>query len=258
MTGNVCVCRTCVDPRENGFFAQHGLPPFSAFMVRRSGGFVPRPSPAHDVSTSGLMLMELGKSPIFVLQGHRHCAAIGVLFRSHGKPPEAWTDTERAFQKSHGEALEAVKQLAANLPEEPQLRILEKACALQSVNNFFQFDEVGALQKNTRPILYVYYSQSPLSADDLHTAEDAAKLPLMIFDPAQGVFVQLAAQGNEGLRASDLIDMQRLVPFDRHAFQVSQPVDLRAVIRNELRFAMAGTVPLLEKPDSAKIVAAQS
>jgi hypothetical protein len=111
INNSVCVCRTCVDPREHGFFIQHGLTLINngIYMPRKKGGFMPQASPSHDVSTTGLMLIQMGKSPIFVFQGHRDCAAVRTLYDSFGKTQNQLNGTEREFQRSYIDALENVR-----------------------------------------------------------------------------------------------------------------------------------------------------
>ena len=110
---DVGVCEYCSDPREHRFFEQHAIPDFDMdrfYVDRIKGACAPKPSPAHDVATIGVMLSELNRNPLFFKQSHQDCAAVRVLFQSHGKRSQDWTTTERALRRSYSEVLEIVKR----------------------------------------------------------------------------------------------------------------------------------------------------
>jgi len=247
MQESTCVCRSCVDPREHGFFTQHGLPNYNGlFMARSKGAFVSKPSPTHDVSSTGLMLIQMNKKPVFILQGHRDCAAVKILFNTQNKDPVKFNNTEREFLRSHSDAVEAVKEYATVLKPEEQLVILEKICVLQSINNLFSFEDLN-LEHNYNPIMYAYYSMTLPIADK--QPSDATQLGLMIFDPEQQVFANTPApEINNGIRIADLINIQTLLPHDHGPFKITHPIDLIKAVRNEVNFTLANVTPHINKP----------
>lgn len=248
MPGNACVCRSCVDPREHGFFIQHGIPLSNGlYMARCKGGFVPKPSPTHDISTTGLMLVQMDNAPNFVLQGHRDCAAVRILYGSQGKIDSEMNETEKEFRRSHLKALNIVLNYATALDPEQSLRLLEKLCVLQSINNSFEYDSFRQ-NPNYKPAFHAYYSITPKPSETPPSGPE--KMGLMIFDPEQSVFASTGRpHDNHGLRIADLIDLAAFVPYDHDSFKLTAPVDLEIVARNESRYVIAGATPNIEDPE---------
>ena len=246
LTDRVCVCCCCVDPREHGFFLQHRLSPIENgfFMSRTNGAFIPKPSPKHDVSMTGLMLVELHKNPLFVFQGHRDCAAVRILFEAYGKKRSATNDSERSFLRSYGDALKLVKENGAHMPQETQLRILEKICVLQSVNNLFEHHDMTQ-QPDYWPVLHAYYALSPLTQEQRLNPE---KIELMIYDPKQGYFAR-AEKGNNGIRATDLIDPIGCITLPGNDFEITAPIDIEVAVQKEIQIAASGMPPRVEQED---------
>jgi carbonic anhydrase len=243
MPDNVCVCRYCADPRENGFHEQHGLPALNGlFMTRSKGAFVSKPSPTNDISNTCVMLLKVNREPMSVMQGHRDCAAVRLFFTADKKDAAALDNTDREFLRSCGEALKAVKQFAAALKTEEQLRILERICVLQGINNLFSFDEISK-REGYQPFFYAYYSLSRPAHEPQPVR--ASDIGLMIFDPEEGVFAR-APHGNDGIRITDLIDPKTFRPRAPGRFEITRPIDLEMVARNEARYALAGIVPQIE------------
>lgn len=227
-----CTCRSCVDPREHGFFIQHGLALLNEFyMSRVKGAFIPKPNSTHDISTTDLMLLQMGRNPLFVVQGHRDCAAVKILFDTHNKNPNTLSETEREFLRSQSTVLELVKRIAADLPDEDQLMLLEKTCVLQSINNLFEYEGINQKEKY-QPQIYAYYSFTSKSTEE--RPSDPSKIGLMVYDQKQGAFVRSAAsKNNNGIRIVDLINPKTFEPFDHDRFMIKEPIALEATIRNE-------------------------
>lgn len=234
MSKNVCVCRSCVDPRENGLYIQHGLPLYNGiYMARKKGAFIPKYGPVNDFSTTMSMLIDLGKEPTVVVQGHRDCAAVKVLFDTFGRPDDELNVTEKEFRHSHDEALQTVKKIAAALSDGDQLRILEKICVLQSINNFFEYcdamkDKTGA----KHPPMFACFSQTPTTP--VGENFDPQNIELLIFDPKRNKFIASPDGDNEGCRIVDLIDTKTFLPQTSQLFSISEPINLAAVVRNEV------------------------
>ena len=252
MLDNVCVCRTCVDPRENGFHQQHGLPVFNRFFMTRSkGAFVTKPNSTNNILNTCVMLMKEGKMPMTVTQGHRDCAAVRTSFAAAEKDEGSLDNTDREFLRSYEEALGAVKRYAGVLGRDDRLRVLEKICVLQDINNLFSFRELNE-RDDFQLIAYAYYSLTPTLTEP--PSQDGADIGLLIFDPAPGVFAR-APLDNDGIRLIDLVDLDTFRPRHPGRFEITQPIDLDAVTRNEVRYALAGDVPEIEadvKKDGAR------
>jgi carbonic anhydrase len=239
---SVFACRSCVDPRENGFYQQHGLPVYNGFfMTRTKGSFVPKPSPSNDISNTCVMLVKEGKDPMTMVQGHRDCAAVRISYAAASKKATMLDSTDREFLRSYGEALEAVQSHAGALQRKDQLRILERICVLQDINNLYSF---RALDQQDRFQLraYAHYSMTPTAHEP--PPQNGADIPLMIFDPQQGIFTRGAkktaeTQLNEGIRLIDLVDLKTFRPHRPGLYEITKPTDLDAVARNEVRAVMA-------------------
>jgi Carbonic anhydrase len=241
---NVCVCRTCVDPRENGFYQQHGLPVFNRFFMTRSkGAFVTKPNATNNILNTCVMLVKEGKSPMTVTQGHRDCAAVRTSYAADEKAAALLDDTDKEFLRSYEEALAAVKKYAGTLGRDDRLRVLERICVLQDINNLFTFHEL-ADRGDFHFMAYAYYSLTPTLTEP--PSQDGADIPLMIYDPEQGVFAR-SKHKNDGIRLIDLMDLDTFRPKKLGCrFEITKPIDLDAVVRNEVRYALAGEVPEIE------------
>jgi hypothetical protein len=132
---------------------------------------------------------------------------------------------------------------AAKLPPDQQLRILEKICVLQSINNVFDYKDLKE-KKEIVPAIYGYYSLTPLPPTNEQLVPE--KIELMIFDPRKGVFAYSPHRDNKGIRISDLMDAHTLVPHSHDVLKVSIPIDISVITRNEVDYAVAGRIPIAD------------
>lgn len=234
MSKNVCVCRSCVDPRENGLYVQHDLPLYNGiYMARKKGAFIPKYESVSDFSTTMSMLIDLGKEPVVIVQGHRDCAAVKLLFNTFGRPEGELNNTEKEFRHSHGDALQIVKQYASVLPEPDQLRLLEKICILQSINNFFEYCAVNFKNSAKSPVMFACFSETPETPPA--QGFDPSTIELSAFDTAREAFTQSDVGGNKGRRIVDFIDTKTFLPHAAQAFGIKEPVKIDKVVLNEIR-----------------------
>jgi hypothetical protein len=224
---NALVCYCCFDRRENGMLRQHGFPTFGINKKEVEGAFVAPARRIQDSSTTGPVLLRLDDEPVFVVQGHMDCVAIKTLFDSYGQT--LLNDSERELRKSHGAILDQVMKATGGMEENTRRTVLEKMCVLQSVNHIFE----SAKASGCRPVVYAYYSLSPMT--DLDSVIDPATFPLMIFDPGQGGFA--GAERNKNIRMTDLLDVRKSAPRSEDGFQLTQPINLASAIHNESLYA---------------------
>jgi hypothetical protein len=134
--------------------------------------------------------------------------------------------------------------VARSLSPDQQLRLLEKLCVLQSINNLLGYPELR--QKSAySPTMYAYYSLSPLPADE--PIFDPRKIGLMIYNPQTCLFSRAKKPGsNDGIRIVDLVDPAAFIPRGDDPFQITQAVDLSDAVRKEVAEAQIGNVPRID------------
>ncbi|MDR3425256.1 MAG: hypothetical protein P4M13_09360 [Alphaproteobacteria bacterium] len=213
---SACVCKHCVDPRETGILAQHGITGH-VYQERDPGCLSDIVAP--------VMLAELGKHPVSFIQGHDDCAAMKVLKGAYGK--KSPNITEKKFLKSHGDVLTLVMKQAVNLPEEEQLYILAQACTLKDTNDLLAVQSVLPDDQKFGAI-YAYNSLTPKERFAKGEVFDPAEIELEIYNEKTGAFER--SLNNVGIRISDLVDLGTGKPKEDR-YMITKQIDLETFVK---------------------------
>jgi hypothetical protein len=215
----ICACHCCFDPRESGFFAQHGIQnPEGVYQSRGPGGLQAR---------ENSMLVERGMLPdIDMVQGHTDCVAVKGLLDTTGRPTHL--PHEQAMLKTHGRVLQEVNELANLGAPDYRREILEMACVAESVNNKIAAADAGFIVTAKHRLAYLSLTPPVARNGAVPKAKPANDVPLAIYDPTVGRFV-MPADGMD-IRLGNMMKDDALL----ERFSIMWPIDTAALIKKEL------------------------